>query len=256
MEIQSGRRLEVLWEIGSAPRRNNVWWGSVVCTAEVPRLSAPVSATIRYDALHGFEEADSKVTFVSKDLLEQVEEGKKPARHPWRWATTDDGGSLGEGTISGSVGGACSTEKGGAVTTIYDTGNVCSDPKGGSTSDLPRLVLRLERQVRILKTHSRPSEPSVGLMCGRTLFFARHKLGVELDKPFPGTISSLGKYRDAHTVSQSLLSVQVDCTLHEFEDISKLTTSQAKHGIRVHPRVPVSNSCHAWQRYMYRRHTA
>ena len=28
-----------------------------------------------------------------------------------------------------------------------------------------------------------------------------------------------------------------------FEDISKLTTSQAKHGIRVHPRVPVSNSC-------------
>jgi hypothetical protein len=78
--------------------------------------------------------------------------------------------------------------------------------------------------------------------CARTLLFARHKLGVELEKHLLGTSLSLKKYRDAHTVSQNCISVQTDCTLAELEDICKMTTSAALDGIKFHPRITHYNS--------------
>ena len=54
-----------------------------------------------------------------------------------------------------------------------------------------------------------------------TLLFARHKLFVKLEKTLPGTSLQLVKYRDAHTVSQNSVLVEVDLKLAELEDICK-----------------------------------
>jgi hypothetical protein len=78
--------------------------------------------------------------------------------------------------------------------------------------------------------------------CARTLLFARHKLGVELEKHLLGTSLSLNKYREAHKVSQNCMSVQTVCTLAELEDICNMKTSAALDGIRFHPRIPHYNS--------------
>ena len=78
--------------------------------------------------------------------------------------------------------------------------------------------------------------------CGRTLSFAKHKLGMELDKSLPGTATSLSKLNYAHTVSQSVISLQVDCTLAEFENTCKLATKLAGTKVHMHPRIPISNS--------------
>ena len=246
MEIKLGRRLEVLWEIGSAPKKTSVWWGAIVCSVAMPSASsAPVSATIRYDALHGYEESDSKVSFITESLLEPVEEGKRHARHPWRWAVAHhlDEGSSAEGTLRGSGIETPRVQRGGDVSRVQDVDYLGSDPNRSHYSDLSGRVYALERQVQLLKTQLRSSEMETVSKCCRTLLFAKHRLGMELDKPIPGTSSSLSKYRDAHTVSQSVVSVQVDCTLEEFEDITKLTTTRAGKSIRVHPRMPISNSC-------------
>jgi hypothetical protein len=58
----------------------------------------------------------------------------------------------------------------------------------------------------------------------RKLLFARHTLGVELEKPLPVTSLSL-KNTEMRTQFLRIASVQADCTLAELEDICKMMTS-------------------------------
>jgi hypothetical protein len=81
------------------------------------------------------------------------------------------------------------------------------------------------------------------------LSFAKHKLGMELDRPLPGTTSSLIKFNDAHTVSQSVISLHVDCTPAEFENTCKLATTLAGTKVPKHPGIPIPTSSRIYSSY-------
>jgi hypothetical protein len=65
---------------------------------------------------------------------------------------------------------------------------------------------------------------------------------MELERSLPGITSSLSKFNDAHTVSQSVISFEVDCTLEKIENTCKLATILARAKVQMHPRVPIPNS--------------
>jgi hypothetical protein len=75
MNIRKGQSIEVLWTLGGCLEKKKVWWGALVCCVDkiTRNSSGPCSAIIRYDALHGHEEADSNVTFISRTILDAVE---------------------------------------------------------------------------------------------------------------------------------------------------------------------------------------
>jgi hypothetical protein len=75
--------------------------------------------------------------------------------------------------------------------------------------------------------------------------FARHRIGMELDKLLSGTEYSISKYKDALSVSQGVMSLNIDCTFTEFEDIGRLAPSRALNGILVHPSTSRSKSFRA-----------
>lgn len=245
MDIQRGRRLEILWHVKSAPGKRSVWWGASVRSVDRPSASSACrSATVRYDALHGFNEADYNVVFLTDSLLESVESGKKRVRHMWRWpgANEPKGGDSVEGALSHPavesvhIGKDCVAAAG----TENNVGR--SESESPLFTTLFERVRLLESQVLKITTGMQSSTSQERENCGRTLSLAKHKLGMELEKSLPGTTSSLSKFNDAHAVSQSVVSLQVDCTLAEFGNICKLATSVAGTNVHMHPRIPISNS--------------
>jgi hypothetical protein len=245
MDIQKGRRLEVLWHLESASGQQSVWWGASVRNVDGPSASsARRPVTVRYDALHGFNAADSNVVFLTNSLLESVESGKKRVRHIWRWAGAHEleGGHSAGGTLSHPAVETLNVENDGAAASRAEN-NICrSEPESCLCSNIVDRVRFLERQVLQIKTDLHSSTSQEGARCGRTLSFAKHKLSMELDKPLPGSTSFLSKFSDAHTVSQSVMSLQVDCTLEEFGNICKIATSLAEKNVHMHPRIPIPNS--------------
>jgi hypothetical protein len=245
MDIQRGRRLEVLWHVENAPGKQSVWWGASVRSNDRPSASsAHRSATVRYDALHGFNEADYNVVFLTDSLLESVESGKKRVCHMWRWAGANEpeGGNSVEGALSHQAVASVLVEKDGvaAVGTENNVGRSESESRLFTT--LFERVRLLESQVLKIKTDIQSSTSQEREKCGRTLSFAKHKLGMELEKSLPGTTSSLSKFNDAHTVSRSAISLQIDCALAEFGNICRLATSLAGTNVYMHPRIPISSS--------------
>jgi hypothetical protein len=72
MILLSGRRLEVLWDLGESTKKKKVWWGPVVTkTCRRTLTTSPQSAMIRYDAMHGYDATDSKVIFINSTVLEE-----------------------------------------------------------------------------------------------------------------------------------------------------------------------------------------
>ena len=64
MDIEKGRRLEVLWELGEGAKKMKVCWGAIVI--KTPRCTLTLSkqsAMIRYDAMNGYDAIESKVIF-------------------------------------------------------------------------------------------------------------------------------------------------------------------------------------------------
>lgn len=245
MDMQQGRRLEVLWHIESAHGKKSVWWGAYVRKVDRPGASsARCSAIVRYDALHGFKAADYNVVFLTDSLLESVESGKKRVRHMWRWTGADESKrrSSAGGFLSPPAVDTIHVDDDGAASSGMDYSVCRSEPETRVVSNLVDRVRFLERQVLEIKTDMQSSTSQDGEKCGRTLSFAKHKLGRELEKPLPGTTSSLSKFSDAHTVSQSFISLQVDCTLAEFGDICKLATSMAERNVHLYPSIPILNS--------------
>jgi hypothetical protein len=242
MEVLSGSRLEVLWELGESTKKKKVRWGAIVTnTSRRTLTTSPQSAMIRYDAMHGYDATDSKVIFINSTVLEESEGRTKYVRHLWRWIETT-------GSESGRNGISISTAQPADVFNPDDVHNAVNieltgaGEYSGLYSAIRQRVETLECQVRGLTTNLCSQKSLETRDCARTLLFARHKLGVELEKHLPGTSLSLSKYRDAHTVSQNCMSVQTDCTLAELEGICKMTTSAVLDGIMFHPRIPHYNS--------------
>jgi hypothetical protein len=59
----------------------------------------------------------------------------------------------------------------------------------------------------------------------RLLSLARHKLGLELNKPLLGSGPFMSKYRDPHAVVQEVTTIDVDCYLAEFVSIWETVAS-------------------------------
>jgi hypothetical protein len=98
MELIPGRRLEVLWELGESTKKKKVWWGAIVTkTSRRTLTTSPQSAMIWYDAMHGYDAADSKVIFINYTVLEKSESGTNYVRHLWHWIETTGGESGGNG---------------------------------------------------------------------------------------------------------------------------------------------------------------
>jgi hypothetical protein len=230
MHIQRGRRLEALWIFESAPGEQSVWWGASVRNVDMPSVpSARRSATLGYDALHGFKEADYNVLFLTDSLLESVESGKKRVRHMWRWASVNDPESRdsAEGTISHPAVETIQVENDGIADGGTENNVRRSESEPHLATNLVDRVCFLESQVLKIEIDMQSSISQEIEKCDRMLLFAKHKLGMELYRLLPGTTSSLSKFNDAHIVSQSVISLQVDCTLAEFENPCKLATTLA-----------------------------
>jgi hypothetical protein len=252
MDIQRGRRLEVLWQVESAPGKQSVWWGASVRSVDTPSASsARRSATLRYDALHGFKEADYNVLFLTDSLLESVESGKKRVRHMWRWAGVNDSesGDSAKGTLSHPAVKATHVENDGTADGVTENNVRRSESEPHLVTNLVDRVRILESQVLKIKTDMQSSISLEREKCGRMLSFAKHKLGMELDRSLPGTTSSLSKFNDAHTVSQSVISLQVDCTLAEFENTCKLATTLAGTKVPKLPGIPIPTSSRIYSSY-------
>jgi hypothetical protein len=71
--------------------------------------------------------------------------------------------------------------------------------------------------------HRVGSLTSAELQAARPLAFARHRVGLELEKPLSFTAASMRKRAEAHTNVAQTLKVQVDCTLAEFEGICQIS---------------------------------
>jgi hypothetical protein len=241
MEVLPGSRLEVLWEVRRDSGKKSVWWGAVVRNVLNPtRPTAKRNATIRYDAMHGYEAADCNVVFISTSVLEAVEGAKSRVHHLWRWEASPRV-SPGARTALTSAVEELGTEKQYEVHATDDEECGRSADRHAGYSALSTRLHLLESQVRELKADGRSSVLHKSGICSRALLFAKHKLGMELSKPLPGT-ASLKKYRDAHTATQVRLSVDADCALDEFESICGLATSLSSLGTSVHPWLPRSNS--------------
>jgi hypothetical protein len=180
--------------------------------------------------MHGYDATDSKFICKKSTVLEESESRTKYVRHHWRWIET---------TVNESGGNGISilTEQPADVFNhgdVHKAVNIELPGAGGYRgiySAICQPVETIECQVRDLTTNMCTHKSLKIREFARTLLFARQKLGVELEKHFPGTSLSLNKYRDAHIVSQNCMSVQTDCTLAGLEDICKMTTSAALEGI-------------------------
>jgi hypothetical protein len=64
-----------------------VWLGAFVRNVVNPaRSTAPRTASISYDAMHGCEAVDCKGVFLSNYVLKSLEGGNIHVRHLWHWA--------------------------------------------------------------------------------------------------------------------------------------------------------------------------
>jgi hypothetical protein len=224
MDSVMGKRLEVLWHLGSGSKKQKVWWGAFVASGiEVSSASAPRGAKIMYDTMHGHESTESTVRFISSSILEELEGMGRYVRHQWRWE------------------GIATPERG--------RDDACLSiiaPASGHAEQGPALyerVATLERELADVK--QRIDEKSGGVEGGaysRVLAFARHKLGLELSRPLLGSSPSMSKYRDAHALVQEVATVDVDCCLAEFEAIWATVASMTAEGVDVVPREPDAGS--------------
>jgi hypothetical protein len=79
-------------------KEKKVWWGAIVTKSSRRTLTtSPQSAMIRYDAMHGYDETDSKAIFKNSTVLEESEGRTKYVHHLSRWIETTGSESGGNG---------------------------------------------------------------------------------------------------------------------------------------------------------------
>lgn len=227
MEIYDGRRLEVLWDIRTGTRKCNVWWGAVIArVAKGKAASVSKTAKIRYDKLHGHNPTEYFVRFISSTVLEEAEGHGNNVRHLWRWAEKMIA-EISENSGSSSV--RKRTE---------EIAPICHPRQYVNNSDICSRVEALEAQLRDVRDVLRLRGLEGKQNSCRVLAFARHKLGLQLGRPLPGNSAALSKYRDAHSLVQESMTVQVDCSLEEFSSICEAVATEESEGVDISPVPP------------------
>jgi hypothetical protein len=95
--LRVGTRVAILWDVTKGRRKTSVWWSATITRIAV-RAARGRSATVQYDAQHGYKTTVSKVCFRTGREFVNIESGGKMLRHLWRCV----------GTASSQVGGASS----------------------------------------------------------------------------------------------------------------------------------------------------
>jgi hypothetical protein len=139
----------------SASGKQGVWWGASVRSVDRPSASsARRSATICYDALYGFNEADYNVLFLTDSLLESLESVMKRVRHMWRWASVIDPESrdYAEATISHPAVEIIRVDNNGVAASGTENNSCRSESKQHLVTNLFDRVRLFESHVLIVKT--------------------------------------------------------------------------------------------------------
>jgi hypothetical protein len=240
-ELTPGREIEVLWAIGDRARKRKVWWSATISSVTRSRNGTflPKSAKIIYSARLGHAATEAAVTFLSAQELEGVGEGARTSVHLWRWAAL----RCAEASAPSAASPQSSRSGAGSAADLCVQGEAHRGSSSAAAcaqqklqhADLARGIDALEAHLREIRVATAPPLP-------RPLLFARHRLGKEISKNIPGTASALRKYRDCHTVSQDYLSVTVDCSLRDFEDICDRASECSSAETRFYPRRPPASS--------------
>lgn len=236
-----GTRVEVLWDITKRRRKSSVWWGAAIISIESSGLKSR-SATVQYEARHGYEATVTTVCFRTERELVSIESKGKRVQHLWRCL---------------DMGGACSipvqpSAAGQPIASEHS--RLESRQAGGEQGQYESLVLRvgeLERlfqeRVPINPGYSRSNETE----SERPLAFLRHKVGVELEKALGGSVGSVRKHAEAHEVVQQAFKVDADCTLAEFQAICQRSKDVESSAGQVHfsPSYPSRHSSRLRAKY-------
>jgi hypothetical protein len=204
-----------------------VWWGAVIASvAEGKTASVSKTAKIHYDKLYGHNPTECVVRFISSTVLEEAEGHGNNARHLWRWAEKWIA-EMRENNGSSSV-----------RKRMEERAPICPPRQSGNDSDLSSRVETLEAQLRDVREVLRLLGLEGKQNSCRVLAFVRHKLGVQLGRPLPGNSATLSKYRDAHSIVQESMTVQVECSLADFSGICEAVAFADSEGVDIHPVRP------------------
>jgi hypothetical protein len=239
--LHAGDRIEVLWDITEGKRKTSVWWTAAIATIGRPGGDGRI-AKVAYDAQHGYSCTSSSVCFRNVRDLETIYRGGRKERHLWRRVE-----SVSSDSSESSI-----PRVRGTSTNGEDIGSHHVGREPARYEQLASRVHGLEHQVQELLSHRVGSLTSAELQAARPLAFARHRVGLELEKPLSFTAASVRRHAEAHTVVAQTFKVQVDCTLAEFEGICQISTAlESAHGqvsfSPCHPSVQSSRFCETYK---------
>lgn len=243
--LTSGRHIEVLWEITERNRKRKVWWSAVVLSIARPlRPDGNSSAILLYAPMLGHKATKSKVRFLSESELDTTELGARRIRQNWRWGI-DNNSEAGRSPVAQRTTSDSEPDRHSHVlrTELIEKDTV--QMQGITPEQYEHLVSRvdeLEKTVRGNANSQQVHAFSSNEIGARPLIFARQKIGIELQRALHGTTRLIRMYQDAHCVAQDSISVEVDCTLTEFEGICQLASKVDESGVVFSPKYPSMNS--------------
>jgi hypothetical protein len=97
--LRVGTRVDILWDLTKGRRKMNVWWGASIISIR-SRGAKSRSATVQYEAQHGYETTASNVCFKTERDLVTIELGGKREGHLWRCVDTTSSQMDGTPSIS------------------------------------------------------------------------------------------------------------------------------------------------------------
>jgi len=242
--LRAGRGIEVLWEVTEDNMKQNVWWSATMSDLECVESSEEGSigkwfATLVYEPMFGYDSTTARVHFLSTDQLEVILKSKatKHVRHYWR--TNQD-------SISESPGPSRHSPEDSPMAVRLSGAQLGGQAGGKSSKKLAELYADLHARVNALQNAwnvhrclSSTPDLSPEDIAARPLRYARHKLGELIDKPLPVGSSSSRMDQGNHNLTQSHLSVQVDCSLAEFRAICHVSKTKYRSSVIFHPHFPL-----------------
>jgi len=238
LSLKQGARIEVLWEVTQSGRKSNVWWAAEVFELENGRegVDARPRASIKYDAMLGHESTESSVVFLPNQRLQcATETSSKP--HIWRLidqSSTEQPASDDRSSTSRHV-----SRREAPMHVQVPSDRIHDGPGLDTIARLDSLEKVVAGIQAVTSMHIR-YQLNWEAAAARPLHFARHKLGIALDKiiPRPQTCTGPG----ALTTKQEFLRMQVDCTLEEFENVCRVARESSENGVYFVPSFGATQS--------------
>ena len=253
--LRVGCAIEVLWDVTVENSKQNVWWTATISAVESVDSSEQGGiekwlATILYEPMFGFDSTTATVRFLSRDQLEAIENrnSTKHVRHYWRAKDASLSESRGTSQRSHEVLPV-------AARPIAQAAGSSGKKLGELYADLLVRVDALQNAWSAHQCLSHKQDLSPDDTAARPLLYARHKLGELLDKPLPTGSSSARMEQGNHSLAQSHLSVQVDCSFAEFAAICHVSKAKHDSAVLFSPHFPLAHTARASPKYEAKFHS-